>query len=316
MNTLIISPENIKDGEFSRIKYSDLFDNSIAAFDFYSRVSSNCFLKIIPAGEKINSLNGASHLYFMKRHQLDFIKQQNLLAKELLKKSSSAGSKVITAMKSTIDKYFEEIKLIGIQPPLIEEGKAICQNMYDVSIQDKSLKKFINDLEQFNPSDCSQVFLVSFFSILICKELDWVGPKTFNILALGSLFYDIGFLKLPSEVQEMDPAFMTPEQKVAYHSHPTLGSEALKVIPGINEGIIQIVLQHREHINGTGFPNGLSDQKIYPLAKVVSLAYGFSSLLKEYKMSPIEALTSFLRDQQKIAWYDPLLIKSLIKAVK
>ena len=315
--------EVIEDGEFSRIKISDLFEDSIAIFDYYLRLGSNRFIKIIHKGEKPSkgqldkyASSGTAFLFFMKKDRAAFISYQNDLAKESLKNSPGESGKVIKAMKSTTDKYFEEVFTVGIQLNLIEEGKAICQNMYDAAVQDQGLKTFINDLEQFNPAALSHAFLVSFFSALICKDLEWAGPKTVQTLALGALFHDIGLLQLPPELQEMDEALMTPEQKAIYHTHPTLGADALKSIPGLNVGVQQIVLQHHEHVNGSGYPAGLTGNKIYPLAKVVSLADGFSYFIKEHELSPIEGLRKFVRDQNNLVWYDPILVKNLIKALK
>lgn len=316
--------EEIIDAEFSRIKITELFGDSLAVFDYYIRLSSNRFVKIIHKGEKASQeqlskyeSSGTHFLFFLKKDRSTFISYQNDLARELIKTSGqNDGAKVIQAMKSTTDKYFEEIFTMGIQPNLIEEGKSICQNMFDVAKKDQGLSKFINDLEQFNPAALSHAFLVSFFSMLICKDLDWVGKKSVETLALGALFHDIGILQLPPEIREMDPSLMTPDQLTLYKTHPSLGAEALRNIPGLNVGVIQIVLQHHEKINGNGYPEGISGHKIYPLAKVVSLADGFSYFLKEKGLSPIEGLKVFLRYQDNLVAYDPMLMKNLINALK
>jgi response regulator RpfG family c-di-GMP phosphodiesterase len=315
--------EDIEDGEFARIKITDLFENSSAIFDYYLRLGSNRFIKIIHKGETPSreqldkyASNGTAFLFFLKTDRQAFISYQNDLAKESLKKSPGDCSKVIKAMKSTTDKYFEEVFTVGIQPNLIEEGMTICQNMYEAAVQDEGLKKYVNDLEQFNPAALSHAFLISFFSTLICKDLDWVGPKSVQTLALGALFHDIGLLQLPPDLQDVDVTLMTPEQKAIYQTHPTLGADAIKNIPGINIGVSQIVLQHHEHVNGSGYPAGLTGNKIYPLAKVVALADGFSYFLKENELSPIEGLRKFVREQNNLVWYDPILMKNLIRALK
>lgn len=315
--------EIIKDIEFARVNIGDLFEDSVAIFDYYLRLGSNRFIKIIHKGEKPSreqlekySVNGTSFLYFKQKERATFISYQNDLAKESLKKSPQEGGKVITAMKGTTDKYFEEIFTAGIQPALIEEGKAICQNMYDAAIQDKSIKSFINDLEKFNPAAMSHAFLVSFFSALICKDLEWAGAKTIQTLALGALFHDIGMMQLPPDMQSMDYSLMNPEQKKLYETHPTLGAQALQAIPGLNLGVTQIVLQHHELMNGSGYPAGISAHKIYPLAKVVGLADAFAYFLVENEMSPIEGLKLFLKNPNNLVMYDPDLMKNLIKALK
>lgn len=315
--------EKIEDNAFSRIKITDLFENASAVFDYYIRLGADRFIKIIHRGEKPSkdqlkkySTSGTTYLYFMQKDRSVFISSQNDLAQDMLKKSPNNGGKVIVAMTSTTDKFFEEVFTAGIRPALIEEGKAICQNMYDAAVKDEGLKHFINDLEQFNPAALSHAFLVSFFSALICKDLDWAGPKTIQTLALGALFHDLGILQLPPDLRDMDVALMNPEQKKNYNTHPNLGAEALQAIPGINAGVIQIVQQHHEYLDGSGFPAGLSGNKIYPLTKVVSLADDFAYFLKENEMSPIEGLKVFLQKSKSLSRYDPMLIRNIIKALK
>lgn len=315
--------EEIEDAEFARININDLFDDAVAVFDYFIRLGTNRFIKVIHHGEipdqaqlKKYSDSGAKFLYFRQKDRLTFIKYQNDLAREKNKNSPQEGGKIILSMKSSTDKYLEEIFLSGIQPNLIEEGKAICQNMYDTAIQDVGLKKFINNLELFNPAALSHAFLVSFFSTLICKDLEWVGTKSIQTLALGALFHDIGIMQLPPDLQAMDIELMNKEQKELYQTHPALGAEALKSIPGINSGVIQIILQHHEHVNSSGYPAGISGHNIFPLAKVVALADSFAYFLKQNEMSPIEGLKVFLKNINHVQWYDPALIKNLIKALK
>lgn len=217
--------EEIEDAEFARISINDLFDDAVAVFDYFIRLGSNRFIKVIHHGEKPDQVQlkiyadgGAKFLYFRQKDRLTFIKYQNDLAKEKNKNSPQEGGKIIMSMKSSTDKFLEEIFLTGIQPGLIEEGKAICQNMYDTAMKDKGLKKFINNLELFNPAALSHAFLVSFFSTLICKDLDWVGTKSIQTLAFGALFHDIGIMQLPPDLQAMEVEAMNKEQKALYET--------------------------------------------------------------------------------------------------
>lgn len=311
---------NISDSEFSRVKINELFGDSLAVFDYYLRLRSNRYIKIIHKGEKPSyeqlskyQSNGAEYIYFKTKDRGTFISYQNEVARDQLKKTGD-GVKVIKAMKSVTDKYLEEILVAGLQPALIDEGKSICQNMYDAAKADNNLKKFMNDFEEFNPQMFSHSFLVSFFSTVICKNLDWVGPKTIQTLALGALFHDIGMLQLPEHIREKDQQLLSPEDKIIYQTHTDLGVETLKSIPGINSGVLQIVQQHHEYVNGHGYPNRLSGTKIYPLAKIVGLADAFSYYVTESGQTPRDALKNFLSKSQNIAQFDPELIRNLIKA--
>jgi putative nucleotidyltransferase with HDIG domain len=295
---------------FAQIKITDLFTNAKAASDYYLRLSSNRFIKVFHHGEipdknqlKKYSDDGTHFLYFKTAEQKNRI-------------THGTAKEIIESAQLATDKYLEEIFLRGIQTDHVVEAKKICQRMYDSIVKDEDLKSYINNLEVFNPAALSHAFLVSIFSIIICKNLEWVGEKSAQTLALGALLHDIGTMQLPPDLQAMNVEDMNTEQKALYQTHPSLGAEVLKSIHGISSGVIQIVLQHHEHVNMSGYPAGLAKNKIFPLAKIVALAASFSSFIMQKEMSPIAGLKEFLNNVDHVQWYDPDLIKSLIKALK
>jgi HD-GYP domain-containing protein (c-di-GMP phosphodiesterase class II) len=310
----------ITDTKFTRIKIDELFEDAVAAFDFYLRLGTNRYIKIIHQGETASSSqlkkyaeSGAKFLYFLASDRADFIGYQNELTSEMLKKNDINEVKILKSIKSVTDKYIEEVFVQGIQPHLIEEGKNLSHNMYQLAKNDKSLRKLLSSLEEFNPAAFSHSFLVSFFCTVISKNLDWVGVKTLESLSLGALFHDIGLVQLPEEIVNKKFDDMTDDELVLFKQHPKKGTEALQGIPSITASIQHIVLQHHETTNGAGFPMGLSGHKIFPLAKIVGLADGFSDFIMERECSPLDGIKDFLAARDNLTRYDSELVKSLVK---
>lgn len=310
----------IVDSRFTRIKIDELFDEEVAIFDLYLRLSQNKYIKILHEGEissieqmKKYSACGAKYLYFMADDRADYIGYQNDLTKKDLAKPVINEVRVLKNLKSVTDKYIEEILVKGIQPQLIEEGKSICQNMFDFTQKDKSLKKVLASLEDFNPALFSHSFLVCFFCTVICKNLEWVGTKTLDSLALGGLFHDIGLVQLPEELSKKKLDDLSSEQLVLFKQHPMIGIKALDGIPSITPSVKQIVLQHHEANDGTGFPFGLTGNKIFPLAKILGLADGFSDYIVEKECSPLDGIKEFLGERDNLTRFDSELVKSLVK---
>lgn len=310
----------IGDSKFTRIKIDELFEDTKAIFDFYLRLGTNRYIKIIHKGEISSSEqirkyadNGAKYIYFLADDRADFIGYQNELTSEMLKKSSVNEAKIMKSLKTTTDKYIEEVFVQGIQPQLIEEGKNICHNMFEFARKDKSLRKVLSSLEEFNPAVYSHSFLVSFFSTVISKNLDWVGTKTMEALSLGALFHDIGLVQIPENIVSKKLDEMSDDEQIIFKQHPKKGTETLEGIPSITQSIQHIVLQHHEMSNGSGFPMGLTGHKIFPLAKIIGLADGFSDYITEKECSPLDGLKDFLNERDNLARYDSELVKSLVK---
>lgn len=310
----------IGDTKFTRIKIDELFEDAKAIFDYYLRLGTNRYIKIIHKGEISSSQqikkyadSGAKYIYFLAEDRADFIGYQNELTSEMLKKNTVNEAKIMKSLKTTTDKYIEEVFVQGIQPQLIEEGKHICDNMFEFAKKDKSLRKVLSSLEEFNPAVYSHSFLVSFFSTVISKNLDWVGAKTLEALSLGALFHDIGLVQIPENIVTKKMDDMNDDEQLIFKQHPKRGTETLQGIPSITTSIQNIVLQHHEMSNGSGFPLGLTGHKIFPLAKIIGLADGFSDYIMEKECSPLDGIKDFLNERDNLARYDSELVKSLVK---
>ena len=313
------SEKKMEDAQFTRIPIEEMFENTKAIFDFYIRIGTNRYIKIVNKGEKGSeeqikrySSNGAKFLYFLTEDRADFIGYQNeVLAKKI--KSGEDSAKIIKNLKTVSDKYIEEVYTVGLQPHLIEEGKAVCDNVYQFTQRDSNLRKLFSQLEEFNPVAYSHSFLVCFFSTLISQNLEWIGSKTREALSLGAMFHDIGLIQIPETITNKKIDEMTIEEKILFQTHPEKGRDSLSNVPLMTRSTVEIIAQHHEVSDGTGFPYGLSGSKIFPMAKVVGLADAFAGLIVEREVSPLEGLKEFLNQRENLTKYEPDLLKNLIK---
>jgi putative nucleotidyltransferase with HDIG domain len=311
-----------KDHEFTKIKIRDFLSGNATIFDCYIKLGENNYLKILHRGdffeeerlkEYISSKN-VVHLYFKTKDRsiyINFI--NNILENMINKKGESSTRKVKTASNLT-DKYIEEIYTSGLKPQLINEGKRICENIYKLIEKENDLSSIMSVYSEENPSEFAHLFLTSFLAIIACKHLSWASERTVEIIAMGALLHDIGMIKMPDSVKSKTFSSMTDDEKAQYKEHPRIGAELLQRYKLITEPIRQIVYQHHEYVNGSGYPNGLNGIKIYPLAKVVCFSSDFATYLSELKMSPIKGLRELIKDEERIKKYSPEVIKAFIKA--
>ncbi len=119
---------------------------------------------------------------------------------------------------------------------------------------------------------------------------------------------------MPPTLRDRDPSTMSESDLAKYREHCRLGADMLGAVSDINQQVIQIVFQHHERINGSGYPNGLNGLRIYPLAKVVALADDFADLLVQKNISPLEGIKLFLQDRERLIAFDPAIIKALVNS--
>jgi response regulator RpfG family c-di-GMP phosphodiesterase len=315
------APEEVKasDDEFTRIKFADFLMSNRAIYDHYVRIGDNKFIRVLHRGElfepkrleKYKSLQ-LEYLYFKTKDRATYINYINSVLAKTLGQNTHTKEVKLKLTQNLVEKYIEEIYTVGLKPSLVEEGKAICQNMYSLVQKETQLFSALQQTQEFDPEGHSHLFLVSFFSAIICKHVDWAKSRTIESVVLGSLLHDIGMLKIPLNLQGKTTDMMTSVEKEVYMTHPKLGAEMLNRYPIITEQIKQIVYQHHEYVNGSGFPNTLNNYRIYPLAKIVSLADEFADFMISTKVPAQKALQLFVQNRHSVVRFDPVILQALI----
>lgn len=87
---------------------------------------------------------------------------------------------------------------------------------------------------------------------------------------LAAVVHDVGKIQVPAEILSK-PGRLSPLEFNLIKLHPETGYEILKAID-FPWPIAQIVLQHHERLDGSGYPHGLKDAEILLEAKILSVA--------------------------------------------
>jgi len=87
---------------------------------------------------------------------------------------------------------------------------------------------------------------------------------------MAGVIHDIGKLSVPAEILTR-PAALTKLEFAFIREHPQNGYDILKDIP-FPWPVAQIVLEHHERMDGSGYPAGLTGENILPLARLLAVA--------------------------------------------
>ncbi|MBB5347161.1 cache domain-containing protein [Desulfoprunum benzoelyticum] len=103
----------------------------------------------------------------------------------------------------------------------------------------------------------------------IAREIGYPEDKIEG-LHIAALLHDIGKITLPSEYLAK-PTRLSTEEKALFKLHPEVGYDILKRIH-FPWPVAEMVLQHHEHLDGTGYPRGLKDDEILLEANILAVA--------------------------------------------
>jgi len=137
------------------------------------------------------------------------------------------------------------------------------------------LGSIASQLERYYENSHSK--FVSDKSVKVAATLGMSETDILEIKIAG-LLHDIGkvgfkesfFYRKPNELTEVDYQL--------FASHPELGMQILKINPSF-DGIGEIIYQHHERIDGSGFPRHLRRSEIHPGATIIHVADLFHNTL-------------------------------------
>lgn len=113
---------------------------------------------------------------------------------------------------------------------------------------------------------------VAVLSMMLAKEMG-LAKNDIEEVGLGSLFHDAGQGRVP--IQRFTKGNMVTMNKVLkeyYMEHPKIGAKMLAGVPGFPVAGQLLVLQHHEHMDGTGFPGRLKGEAISLGGRIAAVA--------------------------------------------
>ncbi len=124
-------------------------------------------------------------------------------------------------------------------------------------------------MELRDPYTAGHQARVAQIACAIAKELGW-GDDRITGLRMAGLVHDIGKIGIPSEILTKPSALSEFEEKLV-QLHPEHGYGLLKDIE-FPWTIADMVRQHHERMDGSGYPLGLKGEDILPEARVLAVA--------------------------------------------
>jgi len=110
---------------------------------------------------------------------------------------------------------------------------------------------------------------VSDLARAIATEMD-ISENRVQGIRLAGVIHDIGKISVPGEILSK-PGRISKHEFGIIKEHPTVGYNILKTVD-FPWPIAQIVLQHHERFDGSGYPNGLSGEDILLEARIMAVA--------------------------------------------
>jgi len=119
---------------------------------------------------------------------------------------------------------------------------------------------------------------VSELAIAMAKVLGW-GEEELEEIEIACLFHDVGKIKIPDAILHKTGKLEPPEW-AEMQKHVEYGAEILDKAPSLRR-FIPAVRHHHEWYDGSGYPDGLSRERIPRAAAIISLVDAFDAMTSD-----------------------------------
>lgn len=153
----------------------------------------------------------------------------------------------------------------------------VSGSIIDEIMKNKKVLVSLTDIRTKDNRAFIHAINVTILSIVIGSNMG-LNRGQMSDLALGAMFHDIGKIELPENVQ-LDEDGDLPKGLATDEKHTWRGYKRLRKKNEISIIAAHCCLQHHEHIDGSGFPRGLTGDEIHPYAKIVAVANAFDNLI-------------------------------------
>ena len=136
---------------------------------------------------------------------------------------------------------------------------------------------------------------VAMISMAIANQLGWDKERT-QALYMAAMVHDIGKLAIPSEILTK-PSRLTDIEMQLVQGHAEAGYQILKDIP-FPWPIADMVRQHHERLDGSGYPRGLKADQICEEARILSVADTIEAMASHRPYRPSKGLAAAMAEIQ------------------
>jgi len=231
--------------------------------------------------------------------------------------SKDGEEKVVEANSIYIGKDGNS-KEIGILRDITERRRAEEERQKSFETIRRNLEETVNALasavEMRDPYTAGHQKRVTDLACAIAKEMG-LSKEQIEGLYMAGLIHDVGKILVPAEILSK-PGKLTEIDFSMIETHPKVGYDILGTIE-FPYPVAQIVIQHHERMDGSGYPAGLTGEEILLEARILAVADVVEAIASHRPYRPALGKDKAIEEisQNKGVLYDPEAVDACLKVL-
>ena len=170
--------------------------------------------------------------------------------------------------------------------------KELTQERLSTALR-STIEAMSKTMEWRDPYTAGHQKRVASISMSIGRQLGWDNERI-QALYMAAMVHDIGKMAVPSEILTK-PSRLTDLEMQMVQGHVEAGYQILKDIP-FPWPIADMVYQHHERLDGSGYPNKLKDEQICEEARVLAVADTIEAMATHRPYRPARGLVAAMEE--------------------
>ncbi|HNW39867.1 MAG TPA: HD domain-containing protein [Candidatus Omnitrophota bacterium] len=256
----------------------------LGVYDFLTQpINPDKFRFIIEKGVKLHILMAANRRFSLGlKESNQVLEKQNLILAQRIEEATTNLSRLYEDLRST---YMRTIKVLA---------------------------QAIDARDHYTHSHSENV---GRYATAIADHMK-LTEKEIEILRSACELHDLGKIGIGDNILLKDTT-LTELEWEQVRKHPVIGAQILEPLTFLN-GVVELVRQHHEHYDGSGYPDGRKGNDILLGARIIHIADAYEAMrsARSYRKKPLfkeEAILEIKRNSG--TQFDPKIVDVFLKVV-
>lgn len=193
-------------------------------------------------------------------------------------------------------------------------GKAI-HKMVDSIVRNPDALMVLSQLKDVNEYTALHSVRTAIVATAFGRHLA-LSRDELRVIGMGALLHDIGMARLPKEILDK-PSGLSAQEFQVMTQHVKWGAEILGASGGVPQGSIEMVLQHHERGDGSGYPAQRNAKSISPAGAISAIVDVYDAITSDRNysggLSAEDALKRMYEWRKKD--FNPQMVEEFIKCM-
>jgi PAS domain S-box-containing protein/putative nucleotidyltransferase with HDIG domain len=229
------------------------------------------------------------------------------------------GSQTIVGIRTFPVRIAGETVVLGIARDITDYKRTQDELKYSYERMQKVLWDTINALtsavEKRDPYTAGHQHRVAILADAMAEKMRLPSVQKLG-LHVAALVHDIGKINVPAGILNK-PSGLSDAEFALVKDHVLVGYDILRTIE-FPWPVAEIVLQHHERLDGSGYPKGIKGSEMLPEARILAVADVVESMLAHRPYRPARGIESAVKEisKYKKKLYDVKAVNACLKVLK